>query len=476
LTALSRRSDGEGPVTSAAALDALREIVRAQAFEPPAVRDAPVTVVDLGDALAATVGLDGVWVMGLDEVRWPPEAGPTPFLPAGALREAGCPEASDEGTRERARRITEALAGAAPEVVFSHAAMVEDSERGPSPLIARHREVRRDELGVWEELTFAERLAEAGGLATSEDLSPPPVPAGEVRGGSYLFKLQSGCPFRAFAELRLRADAPEAVDLGPDQMLRGGLVHDLLEHVWEEIGDQGTLARLDDEELEARVRHHAEQVVEAAGHDFPQVYTPTFRRLEVERLVDLALRWLSVERVRTPFVVAHLEKECEAELEDLAFRLRVDRIDRLPDGRHVVIDYKTGQVDPRDWDGDRPADPQLPLYASVLDGRADVLGERLSLAGVAYARVHMSGPGFSGVTCEAGLLPGAIQKDLGVSIASWSETLRALAREFRAGHAPVRPRDDEACRWCALPALCRIDEARSGRGAEPPEEVHDGAD
>jgi len=481
LTALGRRSDGEEPVTPATALETLHEVVRARAFEPPALRDAPVIVVDLADALAATVGLDGVWVMGLDEVRWPPEARPTPFLPAAALREAGCPEASDEGTRERARRITAAVAAAAPEVVFSHAAMVEDGERGPSPLIARRREVRRDELGVWEEPTFAERLAEVGGAVVVDDIPPPPLPAGEVRGGSYLLKLQSGCPFRAFAEFRLRADAPEAVDLGPDQMLRGGLVHDLLEHVWEEIGDQATLAQLDDKALEALVRRHAEDVAKAAGHDFPQVYTPTFRRLEVERLVRLALRWLAVERGRTPFAVAYREKEYEAELEGLTFRLRVDRVDRLPDGRHVVIDYKTGQVDPGDWVGDRPADPQLPLYASVL-------GRELELAGVAYAQLR-SGEKFcfKAALADEGLLHPKEEKGRkgrkgkkplppwAELIVVWPSALQALAREFRAGHAPVRPRDEKACEWCALPALCRIEAPPPGRDAVMSEEDDDGA-
>ena len=47
---------------------------------------------------------------------------------------------------------------------------------------------------------------------------------------------------------------------------------------------------------------------------------------------------------------------------DSSFKVRIDRVDRLADDARVLIDYKTGAAT-TDWRGDRPDNPQLPIYA-----------------------------------------------------------------------------------------------------------------
>ena len=47
---------------------------------------------------------------------------------------------------------------------------------------------------------------------------------------------------------------------------------------------------------------------------------------------------------------------------DLEFAVSIDRVDRLADGARVLIDYKTGNA-AADWRGERPDNPQLPIYA-----------------------------------------------------------------------------------------------------------------
>ncbi len=52
----------------------------------------------------------------------------------------------------------------------------------------------------------------------------------------------------------------------------------------------------------------------------------------------------------------------------LRFQLRVDRVD-VVDEMQVLIDYKTGAAGTKDWLGERPDAPQVPLYA-ILAARA----------------------------------------------------------------------------------------------------------
>ena len=68
------------------------------------------------------------------------------------------------------------------------------------------------------------------------------------------------------------------------------------------------------------------------------------------------------------------------------FTVRIDRVDRLEDGRACLIDYKSGAADV-DWRGDRPDNPQLPIYALLLPQ---------ALVAVAYGRINASECSFRG--------------------------------------------------------------------------------
>ena len=106
-------------------------------------------------------------------------------------------------------------------------------------------------------------------------------------------------------------------------------------------------------------------------------------------------QWLDVERTREPFEVQQMEAAFHFQCADLRFNLRVDRIDRLSDGRLVLLDYKSGEVS-RDWSDERPENPQLPLYALSV-------GE--AVTAVAYARASSRECRFVGVAERDQILP-----------------------------------------------------------------------
>src|SRR5207237_1441228 len=67
-----------------------------------------------------------------------------------------------------------------------------------------------------------------------------------------------------------------------------------------------------------------------------------YAELERERLARLAREWLEVERRRAPFEIQSLEEERELNVAGMQFKSRIDRMDKLQRGGHVLIDYKTG--------------------------------------------------------------------------------------------------------------------------------------
>ena len=55
------------------------------------------------------------------------------------------------------------------------------------------------------------------------------------KGGANLLKYQADCPFQAFARIRLHALNREIPDTDFDSLLRGQLIHRILEIFWKKV-------------------------------------------------------------------------------------------------------------------------------------------------------------------------------------------------------------------------------------------------
>ena len=176
-------------------------------------------------------------------------------------------------------------------------------------------------------------------------------------------------PYEIYARhiLRLRALAP--IRPGPDPLLRGQVIHSILERF---VRNRHT----DDDP-----RAHLMAAADAALAE--EVAWPTARalwRARLDRVADFFLEQDARHGGR-PVV---LEERSAFDLPGLGVRLtaRPDRIDVLPDGRLCVIDYKTGAL-PTDKQ-QKIYDVQLLLEAYMAEQGA--FGERLgtTVASVAY--------------------------------------------------------------------------------------------
>lgn len=450
-----------GKIGQGAALARLRELCRNRVFQPE-TRGQPAIQV-LGVLESAGLAFDGLWVMGLNDDRWPPPPRPNPLLAAEAQRAAGSAHASAEVELDFARRVHARLLASAPEVVLSWARADGNRVLRPSPLLAGDAPPADCDVRL---ATLAGRLAATAGLVAVVDAQAPPVAAGEaVAGGSWLLRAQAICPAWAFYQFRLGAVALESPVEGLDPAARGTLVHAALEHFWRRTGDSDGLAALLGGGLTAAV---AEAVAAAlAGFEQRMALPPRFRELEGARLQRLLERWLRHEgERRQPFTVAACEQQASVEVEGIRVNMVVDRIDRLADGRLVVIDYKTGAaIDIRNWAGERITEPQLPIYAALVAGE---------VAAVSFAKVLIDKPAFTGVADSGDLLPGVQglgderQKlfpaerfaDWPAVVGHWRDRLQAVAREVGAGVAGVSFASESDLRYCEVLPLLRLPERR----------------
>jgi ATP-dependent helicase/nuclease subunit B len=456
-------------LTHAEALSALRRLAADTVFQAEAP-EAPVQI--LGTLESLGLPFDALFVTGLAGDSWPAAPRPNPFLPVVLQRTLNVPHASAEWELQFARRMTQAWLQAAPDVTFSWPQREGERELTMSPLIVT---VPVATATVVAPCLLRNALFDARRIETLEDNRAPSLSAGvRVSGGTQMFQNQAACPFRAYGIHRLGARGLEDGADGLDPRERGSLVHQALSVLWRDIGSLEILLALSAAALVERTASAVNAAVDALCRARPDVMSVAFAALERERLTSLLLRLAVLEKQRVPFEVVACEDSRALSIAGVLLTARLDRVDRLADGSHLILDYKTGVANIGAWTGGRPDEPQLPLYA--VTGEADV-------SGIAFVQLRAREVAFKGVTREAQVLPevasldasrtlAAQYPDWPALLASWRTALEQLARDYLAGRAEVAPkRYPQTCEYCELGALCRVQELAQHAAAADGEAV-----
>ncbi len=305
-------------------------------------RDAPDGNIMIWGTLEARVmGADLVILGGLNEGSWPESPAPDPWLNRVLRNQAGL-LLPDRRIGLSAHDWQQAIG--APEVVLSRSLRSDDAETVPSRWLNRMTNLlsglpdaggvsalnaMRTRGALW--LAQASRLDHAERVPPASRPSPrPPVTARPQRLSVTEVKRLIRDPYAIYAKhvLRLRPLNPLVTE--PDALLRGTVIHGVLEGF---IGSDAPLDRQSFLEM-ARARLDA------------GVPWPLARRLWFGRLELIADWFLEQERLRRQISKpAALEARLTASSQMPLITLTgvADRIDRAADGTYRLLDYKTGK-------------------------------------------------------------------------------------------------------------------------------------
>ena len=450
-----------GKITAQAALQKVSVLMRSKVFQPEARGDTRIQLLGLLETPA--LQLDAIWVMNMNDQHSPAPVKLNPLLPAQVQRDAATPNASAAVQSYFAGLVQQRLLHSAANVVFSYALKEDDKELRPSPLLAGLPHGSRPLASL---STLSERLAVPIRMEYLDDNMAPPLSMDEkINGGVKLLAAQAVCPAWAFYQYRLGAGKLQTPVDGLDGMTRGSLLHQVLQFFWQECQSLNRLKALTAEQRWQAIDSAIDKSIEASRLERHLYTPPQVLHIEKKRLHQLLNDSLNLESQRADFSVQDCEKKFNLNLDGLPLNISVDRIDRLADGRLVVIDYKTGnRLDYKSWADARIVEPQLPIYAVLALQGQDV-------AAVCFAKVRSDETKFAGLAADAGLLPKVWDikekrsnkvfndfADWATLLDHWYVSLKAIAAEIKAGEAGVLVNKESDFVYCDVLPLLRLAE------------------
>ena len=388
ISALRAEADAGGTLSPAEYRDLFealitREVVREATSPHPGI-------LILGPREAREQGADLVILGGLNDGAWPRLPDPDPWLNRQMRKTAGLllPE-RQVGLSAHDYQI----AIAAPRVVLTRALRDAEAETVPSRWInrllnlmeglpARHGPdalaAMRDRGRHW--LALATALEQpTPAMQADPRLQParrpsprPPVTARPKELSLTRISVLIRDPYAIYCRYVLRLQRLDPLRHEPDAALRGQILHLILEAFVKERPEGEGLP-----EARARLMETAARILE------DQVPWPAARALWLARLNRAADFFLAIDG-RDQGIPVVLEGKGGVDLTPLNFRLTgtPDRIDRLPDGRLHILDYKTGT--PPTAAMQKAFDKQLLLAAAMAERDAFKGLEASEVARITY--------------------------------------------------------------------------------------------
>lgn len=404
---------------------------------------APIQILGIMEAIDTPCA--GLWLCGLDENSWPSAARPNPWLPKNIQCELRMPHADITRESDFATDVMKRLQQQTHIMHLSYHLQNDTGVQAVSPLVS-HLEINEEntETNSWQ-APVSETIPDDTATPTSGDFS----------GGSHALKTHICCPFKNFAQYRLHVQALESWRYGLDKREQGIILHDSLQALWEELGDQKTLLSLKKDTLTQKIDQAISHAHQLAHRRWPGIHNTQWLSLTKPALGQLIAKWLSCERNRPHFSVTACEQTQHITLNNITFKCRIDRIDTLDDGSLLLIDYKTGEAKKSDWLSTPPANPQLPLYTMAL-------GDKISA--IAFANIHYGEQKWVGVSDTKTGIPdiSPYPQTRYKAIETWSmqrqhwlATLTKISDEIASGDTRLTTQHAQ-CQHCAYSTLCRV--------------------
>lgn len=426
-------------MTKNEALEAFKQLAEHTIFQAQTT-NAPIQISGLLEASGCE--FDCLWVMGLTDQCLPQKTRLSPFIPHPLQRDLLMPHSVPERELKFARQTINRLKNGCSYAIFSYPRLQGDNPHLPSTLIAK--------LPKYQLIQILQEQQETVCIISEEETYIVPIGSDElISGGTALLANQAKCPFKAFAEQRLKAQPTEHASDGIDNKERGQIHHKVMELLWHQLKSQQHLLQLSQDALNQSIDQAIHIALSPLQTTHPDSFPDLIQSIEYSRIKKIVLSCLEWEKQRPSFSIEALEQSYSIHLSGIEFKVRVDRIDQV-DGKKWIIDYKSSLPTSKPWNEERPKEPQLLLYA-LLDEHINALilmqlkSGKINCSGISENKQDIQG------------ISSLKKEETWEDYRSyWSQQLSLLAEEFKQGLCLPNPVNLTVCKTCNFQNLCRF--------------------
>lgn len=411
--------------------------------------DSPIQI--LGILESRGLSFTHLRINGMDHNSWPPAPNPNHLLPLDLQKELNMPQCSAEKELDYAQAVSLEWQCHCDNLLISRCQSQDGQELHPSSLFP----VSEETLFIHPEDTISEVELEMW-----QDKKVLSFNTQKLVGGAGYIRDFIHCPFKAQLTYPMNSASLIEPVLGLDSQDRGILVHDCLQKIWNQLKNQQSLLKLSEQQQLTLLSEIVEQTLANYLARQKRRIGWALQQLEIDRLINLLDEWLNIERSRLPFTVIINESKRQFNLGQVQLDIRFDRIDKLHDGSLMVIDYKTGSTQVRDWyRNETIPEPQVPIYCLIY---AD------EISAAAFGRLKAGKIALEGISDLEELQAGNFKSvaevfsktnpeldTFATLMQRWHDCLQITANEIATGSVSVTPLSPESCRYCEQASICR---------------------
>jgi probable DNA repair protein len=394
------------------------ELMAADAVFQPESDSSAVQLMGPLEASGAEFG--AIWISGVTAANWPPPGNPSPLLARQLQRSNRMPDAEPHDTMEYAQGLLQHLGCAAPMVVCSFAKHQDDAEQSPSGLLAsiNPQDVAAQVDPGWH----ASLLASTGATVVGQETVPTLREGESISGGASVIQRQLNDPVTAFIAGRLGASYLQTQARGLPAALRGNIIHDALHRLYIDLPSQRDIAAWSEEQLNSLISQAVDSAFVRPERN-TDLSLAQLLRLERTRIARLLGEFVEVDRTRDQFEIAAVEQPVEFAEAGVKLKLRIDRVDRLSDGKLAILDYKTGTRRTLIDSSGQPKEIQLIAYTLAMDA---------PIAAIALVNVDSRAISFEGAGTGY-----AKSEDWEISLENWKDLVRSACDAITAGDVRI---------------------------------------
>ncbi len=386
----------------------------------------------LGALEAQGLYFDEAWVLGMTNQFLPARLNSTRFITHDISVTHRIPHTDYGLIATDATNTLENLSSLADKVVFSYALTHLENEQLPSPLVEFDPAINTSHIQKISPIT----------LESIVDTHTTHLEKPKIKSGVRILKDQMACAFKGFAH-RLNTPSFDAPHIGINRLEQGSIIHNALQYIYQEITSKEQLLALSIKELDSLILNK----INAALKYHPNSGFKKIEKLRLSRLIHI---FIEADKLREYFCILAIEQNITANIANLEFETRLDRLDQMNNGDKIIFDYKTGTTSISSWCGSAISEPQLPIYAITNN-----------VQGAALIELVSNKTNFKGLSKDPNSLPKQSKykgkcQEWDEQLQIWQKTLNTASLDFQHGIATVLP-NKSACDYCEFDLLCRVE-------------------